>query len=335
MVQRTHQSKDPDKKGTINTSFGSFNLYSLRNHMNNLFRFNSHTIILLISSIILLILSAASIHYHGVELLFLVLGIDTLIASIIVKPIYYFKGGYEIQKSSDFKRMIINPQILPSEIKNYLIYLFIRLIIYVLLLFTAFTDFLRTNFKAIQVYTYIFWSLVVSVIGILFIVSMIMASLGFLIDDYLNEGTSHKVWKDLRLEISNSALELDNVISRLTNSQNTVINQQYRQKLAGAIFKLRNYLVIENQPDPNYTPEMKIKFVNTEKEFSKELLDNLRKDKCVVCYSQLQNATGSFLVCPICGQGGHKEHIEEWFTSKTTCPGCNSDLSASNFLVLG
>lgn len=334
MTQRTEQSNGPEKKGTINTALGSFNLYYLRNDMNPIFSFNTHTIILLIASIILLILSAVSIHYPGVDLLFLLLAIDTLIASIIVKPIFYFKDGYEVHKANDLKRMIINQEIMLSEIKNYLVFLLIRLIIYVLILFTPINNFLRTNLYEIQAYTYGLWLLVLSVIGFLFIISIIMVALGYIIDDYLNEGTSHKALKGLRLEISNSALELDNVISRITNSQNTVINQQYRQKLAGALFKLRNYLVIENQPDPNYTPEMKIKFVNAEKEFSMELLENLRNDKCVVCYAQLQNATGLFLVCPICGQGGHKEHIEEWFTSKTICPGCNSDLTASNFLLL-
>lgn len=335
MVQNTEESKGPEKKGTINTALGSFNLYHLRNDMNPVVNFNFHTFVLLVASVLLLILSAASVHYPGVDLLFLLLAIDTLVASIIVKPINYYKEGYEVHSSSDLTRMITNLELMPNEIKNYFIFLLIRFIIYVLLLFTPLNNFLRINFYKILGYTYGFWLLVLSVIAILFIISIIMVGLGYIIDDYLNEGTSHKAWKGLRLEISNSALELDNVISRITNSQTSVINQQYRQRLAGAIFKLRNYLVIENQPDPNYTPEMKIKFVNAEKEFSMELLDNLRKDKCVVCYAQLQNANGPFLVCPICGQGGHKEHIEEWFVSKTICPGCNSDLSASNFLVLG
>ena len=335
MIGKDSSTNNGTKKGQINTSFGSFNLISIRNNLNPDLSFNAQTMVLLVASIVLLILSASSAKYPGVDLFLLLFAIDTLIASLLVKPFYYFKGGYEVEKLEDLKRLIINSEIPPNEIKIYSKFLIARLIIYVLMLQTTIEVFLRTNFIALQAYSYIIWSLIVSILSILFIITISMAGLGMLIDDYLNEGSSHKVWKDFRLEISNSALELDKLISRINNAQNSRINKDYRKKLAGTLFKLRNYLVIDNQPDPAYTPEMKIKFVNAEKDLTAELLSNLQKDKCVVCYSKLEGSTGPFLVCPICGQGGHKEHVEEWFETKTICPGCNSDLSSSNFLVLG
>ena len=328
-------SSKATKKGQVKTSFGSFNLVSIRNNLNPDLSFNGQTMVLLVSSIVLLILAAASANYPGVDLFLLLFAIDTLIASLLVKPIYYFKGGYEIVKLADLKRLVLNSEILPSEIKTYSKFLIARLVIYILMLQTSIEVFLRTNFIALSAYSYIIWSLIVSILAILFIIEISMAGLGMLIDDYLNEGSSHKAWKDFRLEISNSALELDKLISRINNAQSSRINKDYRKKLAGTLFKLRNYLVIENQPDPAYTPELKIKFVKAEKDLTAELLTNLQKDKCVVCYSQLAGSSGPYLVCPICGQGGHKEHIEEWFETKTNCPGCNSDLSSSNFLVLG
>ena len=66
---------------------------------------------------------------------------------------------------------------------------------------------------------------------------------------------------------------------------------------------------------------------------SNDLLSSLKKDKCVVCYSGLSTVTGPLLACPICGHGGHKEHLEEWFKSKTVCPSCGSDVTSSNYLV--
>ena len=334
MGQQVEPSSDLKKKGNIDTFFGPINLNSLRNSLNPVFSFNTHTIVLLVSSIILIILTGSSVNYPGVDLFFLLFAIDSLIESLFVKPVYYFKGGYEVLKGKDFNRMIMNPEISPNEIKTYLKFLILRLIVYVLLLQTSFATFERSNFSAIAVYTYLFWIIIVVILGIMFIVTIITAGLGLLIDDYLNEGASHKAWKDFRLEVSNFALELDGIISRINNSQNTVVNQQYRQKMAGALFKLRNYLVIEEQTDSSFTNEMKIKFFNAERELSHELLDNLKKDKSVDCYSNLENSHGPFSVCPICGQGGHKEHIEEWFKTKTICPGCTSDLSTTSFLTL-
>lgn len=334
MEKQVDPNSDLKKKGTMDTFFGPINLNSLRNDLNPAFSFNVHTIVLLVAGFVLIILTGSTVNYPGVDLFFLLFAIDSLIASLLVMPVYYYKGGYTILKEKDFNQMITNTDISPDEIKNYMKFLIPRLIIYVILIQTSFGVFERTNFNAIAAYTYIFWAIIVGILGIIFIVNIITAGLGLLIDDYLNEGTSHKAWKDFRSEVSNFALELDGIISRINNSQNTVVNQQYRQKMAGALFKLRNYLVIEEHPDSSFTPEMKIKFVKAEQELSQELLENLKKDKCVVCYSQLENSTGPFSVCPICGQGGHKDHIEEWFKTKTNCPGCTSDLSSTGFLTL-
>jgi DnaJ-class molecular chaperone len=161
-----------------------------------------------------------------------------------------------------------------------------------------------------------------------------MVALGLLLEDYLNEGSSHRAWTGFRQEVSNSALELDKLISKINNSQNTRFNKDSRQKLAKTLFKLRNFLVLENQTDSNYSTDLKVKFVNAEKEFSQKLLDNLRDDKCVVCYTNLNNSKGQLLACPQCGHGGHKDHLEEWFKNKTSCPACKSDLSTSQFLLL-
>ena len=323
------------KKGTENSSFGPFNLFSIRNNLNPDLSFNTHTLILLFSSVILLTLSASSAKYPGLDLFLLLFAIDSLIASLLVKPIYRFKGGYEVVKLEDLKNLIINSEIPLGEIKTYSKFLIARLVIYIIMLQTSIEVFLRTNFAMLYFSSFLIWFAIIAFLGTLFIFTLGMAGLRIIIEDYLNEGSSHKAWKGFRLEISNSALELDKLISRINNSNTSRINKDYRKKLAGTLFKLRNYLVIDNQPDPNYTPEMKIKFVQAEKDITAKLLSNLQKDKCVVCYSKLDGTTGPFLVCPICGQGGHKEHVEEWFKNKTICPGCNSDLSSSNFLVLG
>ena len=161
-----------------------------------------------------------------------------------------------------------------------------------------------------------------------------MVGVGMTLDDYNSKGSTHKAIESIRLQLSKSALELDKVIAGVKSYNEPILSEDNRQKIANVLYKIRNYLVIDNQDDPSYTQEMKVKFVQAEKDLSNELLDNLKKDKCVVCYTSLNNSTGQFLVCPICGHGGHKEHIKEWFKSKTVCPSCSSDVTSNNFLLL-
>lgn len=332
MVQKNLDKDNIITKGKVHTFLGDFNLYSVKSSLKPVFTFNVHSILLILVSLVVFIISAMNIG-QLLNVFLLIVSIDLLISSLIVKPLNYYKNGYEITKSVEINRMFVNYELSSKEIKNFLKFFSLRAILYFLLTLTI----IPINYPDLtkyRVYFYLLWSLIFSVLALIGVIMLILVGTGLLIDDYLNEGSTHKALRDLRLEISKSALELDKVITRINKSQNSVINAEYRSKLAGTLFKLRNYLVINNTEDETYTPEMKVRFIQTEKQYSQELLENLQRDKCVVCYSQLKNSHGPYLVCPLCGQGGHKDHIEEWFTSKSTCPGCKADLSSSSFLIL-
>ncbi len=334
MVQKSQTSNIGITNNTINKSIENHDLISLRNKLHPVISFNTQSLLLLGCSFLLLsfvLLRTSNLNFNA---FFILVTIDLIFSSLLIKPFKYHKGGFEVKTSNDLQKFLNNVNLSEQEALNYLKFFIPRLIVYSLMLFTSIRTIIQNNEIAIQDIIYYFWVTVVFIMLMIFLVSIAMVGTGLLIDDYLNEGASHRAWKNFRHEVSNSALELDKLISKINNSQTTVINQEHRQKLAGTLFKLRNFLVIENQPDPTYTPDMKIRFTNAEREISQELRENLKKDKCVVCYSQLANSTGPYLVCPICGQGGHKEHIEEWFQSKTACPGCSSDLLSSSYLLL-
>lgn len=333
MVQKAEDSLF-NEKVVKDTSFGSYDLVSLRKKMNPVFTFNSKSLILLFATLLFFTIILNGNMFLDVNLFILLITLDLTVSSVLIKPFAYHKEGYIIKNSNDLKVLLYETDITLDTFSSYGKFFIPRIIVYALMLQTTIKVMLQNNYVALHAFVFYLWTFIVSILGILFLISISMAGMGLLIDDYLREGTSHKAWKNIRLEISNSALELDNLISRINNSNSSVLNQDNKQRLAGTLFKLRNFLVIENQQDPTYTPDMKIRFTQAERDISEELLQNLKKDKCVVCYSQLANSAGPFLVCPICGQGGHKDHIEEWFTTKANCPGCTTDLSSSSFLLL-
>ena len=334
MGQKSFSNNVTNSKIHKKTLFGFLDLESTRKGLNPMFTYNTQSLTLFFISIIPFTFSLVSNKVFELSWFFLFIALDLLVVGLILKPITYYKNGVDIAKTNSFSNLMFNSHFEKSETERFIWLLFPRVLIYTLISFLSVNYLSQKDYVLVTVLYLGSWVIIVSLLIIFIIISAILVSIGMTIDDYNKKGTTHSAIQSFRQEISKSALELDKVISSIKSYNNPRFSEENRKRIADLLFKVRNYLVIDDRSDPTFTNDMKIKFVQTEKELSEELLTNLKNDKCVVCYTPLTNSTGQYLVCPICGHGGHKNHVEEWFKTKTTCPSCSSDVSSSNFLLL-
>ena len=334
MVQKVLPDEEKNLKAKKTALYGSIDLESVRKNINPPLRVNAQSLLLFFLSFIFFAFSLPNYSIEEIKWFFLFVTFDFFLSGLVLLPFKYYEGGIDIAKTNDYSALLYNSHIERSEGKRFILLFLPRVLFYGIVSYFGLSFFSQKNFIIGTVLFLGPWIIVVFTLIIILIIGPILVGIGATIDDYMNKGTTHKALRNIRLSISKSALELDKVISSLKRINDPRLSEQNRRRIANVLYSVRNYLVIDDQNDPSYTPEMKVKFVQTEKELTKQLFNNLKNDKCVVCYTPLSNSNGPFLVCPICSHGGHKDHIEQWFTSKTVCPSCSSDVISSNFLIL-
>ena len=345
-----------------NRMIGKLDLYSLQEFLNPKTQFNIHSIVLIAIALFPLsllgilsgqnnFLSGFSIfrvtypptegQFYSLDSVLVLIILDLLISALILRPVKYVNQGFIVNSSKDFHHLIINRKITSGQVKTYSKYFFPRLLLYVSIVY-SFINFFNPNTNPAIIGFYFvvlgFQIVLNLMLVVVFLITAIFIGLGLILEDYLREGSTYTTLQDLRSGLSSQAGELDKIIDWLYDpgrSGNRSTSVQYRRKIANSLFKLRDYLTIESEEKQStvINENKKRKYVQAEKELAEELLSSLKQDKCVVCYAPLKNAKGELLVCPVCGQGGHKDHLDSWFaTGKTECPICKSDLELNNYL---
>ena len=360
MIDKSSSKSTILNKGVIKTFFGEFSLYSLREDLQPRFIFNAQSILILILSMFFFLLSTFKIWNYSssndyiflnnsydfftffTPILFACLSLDFVFSAIYLRPLHYIKHGYTIT-DSNLSNVIFNQQFDSDSIKSFLRNLFLRIVIYSMIIF-LFTRDLSQNlnnitkvFVSLQVISFFLWTLLLGLIIVLFFTTLIVIGLGSIVEDYLEEGKTKNFINEFRKEMSTGAKEMDKLISMINDPNRIKIRKDYRSKLAKTLFKIRNFLDQEENTIEHNTisTEKKLNYVITEKKLAEELLKTLREVKCSVCYASLKEFTGELLVCPSCGQGGHKKHIEDWFSmDKHECPICKSNIDKNNFLLI-
>ena len=88
MVQKNLDKDSIINKGQVHTFLGDFNLYSIKSSIKPVFTINVHSIILILVSIVVFIISSMNIG-QLLNVFLLIVSIDLLISSLIVKPLNY------------------------------------------------------------------------------------------------------------------------------------------------------------------------------------------------------------------------------------------------------
>ena len=101
------------------------------------------------------------------------------------------------------------------------------------------------------------------------------------------------------------------------------LSPRYREKLATTLAALKERIQIS--PTDGTEPE-KLNYdeIQAEELLTEELINQLRKDRCIICYADFKDLESvSVLICPHCGQGGHYNHLEAYIKSNDgQCPVC-------------
>ena len=101
------------------------------------------------------------------------------------------------------------------------------------------------------------------------------------------------------------------------------ISPKYREKLAQSLASLKEKI---QSPDKSGSEVEDYSTVDSQAEelISDELLNQLKNDRCIVCYAGFKNQTNiKVLICPQCGQGGHFDHLKQYIDSNNgLCPVC-------------
>ena len=126
--------------------------------------------------------------------------------------------------------------------------------------------------------------------------------------------------------------KIDSLQNNLQNqSKYKKLSVDQRTFLAQKLSSLRSKIADEEQESMSITEAQEIV------DISEELLEQIKDDKCLICYKGLRSSTEEktqLVLCPHCGHGGHKNHIFSWFESKESCPYCKVDVGINQVLIL-
>lgn len=119
-----------------------------------------------------------------------------------------------------------------------------------------------------------------------------------------------------------------NKLSRLSSNQ--------RDYLAQRLANIRTKIAREQQQSGSSEFEPTVEEAKEIVEINDELLAQLKTEKCLICYKDLESTdhVDELVICPQCGHGGHKGHIYSWFQSNKTCPYCKAHISVDQVLIL-
>jgi rRNA maturation endonuclease Nob1 len=129
--------------------------------------------------------------------------------------------------------------------------------------------------------------------------------------------------------------------SKLESLQKTIQGQSMYKKLsedqrtflAQKLSALRNAVALKDQINEDFSVEEAQEIVD----ISDELFDQIKEDKCLICYKPLQQDptdSSPIVVCPNCGHGGHKNHIYSWFEKNSSCPYCKANVKIGQVLIV-
>ena len=126
--------------------------------------------------------------------------------------------------------------------------------------------------------------------------------------------------------------KIDGIQENLNNENKyKKLSQDQRQSLAQRLSNLRTKLSDQQAQNEEISVEEAQEIV----EVSDELLEQIKDDKCLICYKSLKKeGEDNLVLCPHCGHGGHKNHIYSWFESKENCPYCKKEVKLNEVLIL-
>ena len=267
----------------------------------------------------------------------LLLTIDLCINMFLIKP---FQNAPESTSVYLWKDYFYNFESREPLEQFFKIFMY-RVLIYIIMAWL----FVQTPTLYITLITSILVAINIIVVALLVIYAIIFffkLLLAYIIDDYMAQGESFKLITSIRPNIAKSRdmtlKEIDKLISAINNPNQLKFGEYtlpklYRSKIAYTLSYIRQKIdVLQIGSKERELNEYK----SAEKELATKLYEDLRKDKCIICYKQLDSVSPTQLVaCPRCGSGGHKEHIKDWFdTGKDFCPVCRARVGKEQFLLL-
>jgi hypothetical protein len=124
----------------------------------------------------------------------------------------------------------------------------------------------------------------------------------------------------------------DYIYHMLNKADSPIIDKNTRQQLTDKLIDLRNSFENLKSNDLNKSRKNEEILLN-------ELVKSYKLEKCIICLKKIISDTNedqrNLLFCPFCGSGGHKDHLDEWFTNqKSKCPVCKRYLGINDFVNL-
>ena len=116
----------------------------------------------------------------------------------------------------------------------------------------------------------------------------------------------------------------------------TMLSTNQRDYLAQRLAGIRTKLAKEQEKTGSETIEPTLEEAKEILELNDELLNQLKTEKCLICYKDLESNdhVEELVICPECGHGGHKSHIYSWFQTNKSCPYCKAKISVEQVLIL-
>ena len=113
------------------------------------------------------------------------------------------------------------------------------------------------------------------------------------------------------------------------------LSPKYREKLAKSLAAIKEKIQptsLSGEESESLTEEE----IQAQEIISDELLNQLKNDRCIVCYGDFKDQENlSVLICPQCGQGGHSNHLESYIDSNNgQCPVCRQKSDVSKWFEL-
>lgn len=140
--------------------------------------------------------------------------------------------------------------------------------------------------------------------------------------------TSPKIEKTRKFAVS----KLDSLQQSILDDKYSVISKDRKTFLAQKFSTLRDRIASRED-----SAELSVDEAQDIVTISEDLLEQIKDDKCLICYKSLTDpSTGNntLVICPQCGHGGHKNHTFVWFKEKKTCPYCKAVIKANEVLIL-
>lgn len=163
----------------------------------------------------------------------------------------------------------------------------------------------------------------------------------YAIDDYYDQGKTYEAILKVRTSLDGYTSEIDTLIAQIYDTNklsigNRSLSKNSRRKLANTLLKIRSYSAISSSQSSNELNTAIFKYAQVEKELTAELYTKLLHEKCIICYGSLASEHNiKLLACPHCGQGGHKNHVEQWLAKDIKqCPVCKTEVPNEGFLLL-